>query len=69
MIGGMEGVIVAYHNTTRLFGFQYIPLEEIEERIFGGAGRGQRIFDKCVQILEQVLEEAVSAYPDKVSFI
>jgi len=25
-IGKMDGIFVAYHNTARLFGFQYLPL-------------------------------------------
>lgn len=25
-IGNMDGIFVAYHNTRRMFGFQYLPL-------------------------------------------
>lgn len=25
-IGGMDGIFLAYHNTSRIFGFQYVPL-------------------------------------------
>ena len=25
-IGMMDGIFVAYHNTDRIFGFQYLPL-------------------------------------------
>ena len=25
-IGMMDGIFLAYHNTSRLFGFQYMPL-------------------------------------------
>jgi hypothetical protein len=25
-IGGMDGIFVAYHNTKRLTGFQYLPM-------------------------------------------
>ncbi|KAG7195364.1 uncharacterized protein KQ657_003892 [Scheffersomyces spartinae] len=32
-IGGMDGIYVAYHNTHEFFGFQYIPLTEID-RVF-----------------------------------
>lgn len=34
-IGEMEGAFVAYHNTQRIFGFEYITLEEMEQRVFG----------------------------------
>ncbi|OCB89863.1 hypothetical protein A7U60_g2892 [Sanghuangporus baumii] len=34
-IGGMDGIFLAYHNTARVFGFQYVPLEEMDDRLFG----------------------------------
>ena len=34
-IGNMDGVIVAYHNTARMFWLQYIPLQETDEALFG----------------------------------
>jgi hypothetical protein len=30
-IGDMDGIFVAYHNTVRMFGFEYFPLEKIDE--------------------------------------
>ncbi|KAG6877748.1 hypothetical protein C0993_004251 [Termitomyces sp. T159_Od127] len=63
-IGNMDGVIVAYHNTARIFGFQYISLQEMDEAIFGsGPGVGDRVFEKCVGLLEKVLEEAAACFP------
>lgn len=29
-IGRMDGIFVAYHNISKMFGFQYLPLEEID---------------------------------------
>ncbi|EJC98163.1 Pet127-domain-containing protein [Fomitiporia mediterranea MF3/22] len=34
-IGNMDGIFLAYHNTARIFGFQYVPLEEMDRRLFG----------------------------------
>jgi hypothetical protein len=34
-IGGMDGAFIAYHNTQKVFGFEYIKLKEMEERVFG----------------------------------
>ncbi|KAG6866296.1 hypothetical protein C0991_006392 [Blastosporella zonata] len=63
-IGNMDGVIVAYHNTARMFGFQYISLQEMDEALFGpGAGIGDRVFNKCVALLEKVVEEATACFP------
>ncbi|THH19214.1 hypothetical protein EW146_g1928 [Bondarzewia mesenterica] len=64
-IGNMDGVFVAYHNTARIFGFQYIPLSEMDERIFGQEGRGDRVFEKCVGMLENILDEAIHHFPNQ----
>ncbi|RDB18053.1 hypothetical protein Hypma_000891 [Hypsizygus marmoreus] len=63
-IGNMDGVIVAYHNTARMFGFQYIPLPEMDEALFGpGAGVGDRVFERCISILERVADEIIQCFP------
>ncbi|EKM79419.1 hypothetical protein AGABI1DRAFT_59024 [Agaricus bisporus var. burnettii JB137-S8] len=65
-IGNMDGVIVAYHNTKQMFGFQYVPLEEMDERLFGpGEGLGDRVFKGCVGIMENLAEEIVGCFPGK----
>lgn len=69
-MGNMDGVIVAYHNTARMFGFQYIPLEEMDQRLFGPApGTGDRVFDKCVGLMERVADEVVQCFPNQVRAI
>ena len=63
----MDGVMVAYHNTERIFGFQYIPLIEMDERLFGPEkGIGERVFDKSIGLLEAILPEAAACYPEQV---
>ena len=62
----MDGVLVAYHNTARIFGFQYVPLSEMDSCIFGSEGRGDRVFEKCVQMMEAIMTEAVHQFPDQV---
>ena len=57
----MDGVLVAYHNTARIFGFQYVSLKEMEERLYS-PGNGTRVFNKCVSLLERVLSDTVSIY-------
>ncbi|KAF8431466.1 mitochondrial protein Pet127-domain-containing protein [Boletus edulis BED1] len=63
-IGNMDGVLVAYHNTARIFGFQYVSLEEMEERLYG-SGNGTRVFNKCVSLLERILSDVVSVYGER----
>lgn len=65
-IGNMDGVFVAYHNTERIFGFQYIPLSEMDARLFGEYASGDAVFEKCLQLLEVVLEEATRELPQQV---
>ena len=67
-IGNMDGVFVAYHNTARMFGFQYIPLEEMDTRLFGpGRGIGDKVFERCVCLLEIICQEIVQCFPGEVS--
>ena len=64
----MDGIFLAYHNTARIFGFQYIPLTEMDERLYGAASRGNQVFEKCVSLLEIVMDEVVSCFPNEVCF-
>lgn len=63
----MDGVMVAYHNAAQIFGFQYIPLSEMDERLYGDSSRGDRVFEKCVMLLEEVMTEAAACFPNQVS--
>ncbi|KAI0269903.1 mitochondrial protein Pet127-domain-containing protein [Gloeopeniophorella convolvens] len=64
-IGNMDGVFVAYHNTKKIFGFQYIPLSEMDARLFGEEAVGDVVFGKCMQLLEVVLDEATREFPNQ----
>lgn len=62
----MDGVFVAYHNTARLFGFQYISLEEMDMCLYGPKGKGSRIFRKCIGMLEVIATEISGCFPEQV---
>ncbi|PPR00204.1 hypothetical protein CVT24_004907 [Panaeolus cyanescens] len=69
-IGNMDGVMVTYHNTERIFGFQYISLDEMDERLLGPVpGMGDKVFRKSVKLLEEILESATALMPNEVSGI
>eukprot|EP00434_Breviolum_minutum_P037293 symbB.v1.2.033064.t1/scaffold4054.1/size45513/2 len=55
-IGRMDGVIVAYHNTAEIFGFQYIPLDDMERCVYGGTEAADVAFDLCSQLLEKIMD-------------
>jgi len=65
-IGNMDGILVAHHNTARIFGFRYIPLSEMDACLFGGEDRGEAVFEKCVLLLEEILMKVISIFPDQV---
>ena len=62
----MDGVMVAYHNNARIFGFQYIPLEEMDARLYGNPASGPRVFEKAVGLLETIFSEIVTYFPEQV---
>ncbi|KAI0086464.1 mitochondrial protein Pet127-domain-containing protein [Irpex rosettiformis] len=64
-IGNMDGVLVAYHNTARIFGFQYIPLEEMDERLYGNKDAGPLIFQRCVELLQVINDEITQHFPEQ----
>jgi len=60
----MDGVFVAYHNTDEIFGFQYIPIEEMDKRLFGHSA-GHRIFNKCIGLLDAIYAEITTYFPEQ----
>ncbi|KAM5533466.1 hypothetical protein V8D89_012904 [Ganoderma adspersum] len=64
-IGNMDGIFVAYHNTARIFGFQYVSLDEMDLCLFGSAGAGKPVFERCVWIMEMLYEEITKCFPKK----
>ena len=69
-IGNMDGIFVAYHNTKRIFGFQYISLEEMDIALHGSGHDdiGRREFYFSVKLLNETLDRAVRQFPKRVRF-
>lgn len=65
-IGNMDGVIVAYHNTIKIMGFQYFSVDAMEKRVYGESGYGERIFQQTLKLLEETLDVAASIFPESV---
>ena len=70
-MGRMDGIFVAFHNTQRIFGFQYIPLEEMDTAIHGQSDTslGDQEFKISLDLLNQVLDKATKKFPEQVSEI
>ncbi|KAK9767051.1 hypothetical protein K7432_003445 [Basidiobolus ranarum] len=64
-IGNMDGVFVCYHNTARVFGFQYISLDEMETRLFGNPTMGEQVFNMSIKLLGRILNTATEKYPNQ----
>jgi len=65
-IGRMDGIMVAFHNTFEIFGFQYIPLSEMDFCVFGNTPFAEASFKLSVTILEDILNTITKRFPDRV---
>lgn len=63
-IGQMQGAMIAYHNTQKVFGFEYVKLEEMERRIFGSEEFSNIIFSSCLSLLEDIFDHILE---DRIS--
>lgn len=66
-MGRMDGIFVAYHNTQRIFGFQYIPIEEMDLAIHGTntVHLGDQEFRLSVHLLNELLNRATEKFPNQ----
>ncbi|KAI7475835.1 Pet127-domain-containing protein [Hortaea werneckii] len=66
-MGRMDGIFVAYHNIERIFGFQYLPISEMDRAIHGQVDRclGDQEFKASVRMMDEVLQKATDAFPGK----
>ncbi|KAL2110258.1 hypothetical protein VUR80DRAFT_1410 [Thermomyces stellatus] len=64
-MGRMDGIFVAYHNTERMFGFQYFPLEELDHALHGTTTTylGDQEFKLSLHLLNQLLDRATRRFP------
>lgn len=67
-LGRMDGIFVAYHNVSRMFGFQYVSLPEIDRAIHGSTDtfRGDQELRASINILQDVLDRASTKFPNQV---
>lgn len=66
-MGRMDGIFVAFHNTERIFGFQYISLEEMDHAIHGTMNRqvGDEEFKASIGLLNELLDRASKRFPEQ----
>ncbi|KAI5924143.1 mitochondrial protein Pet127-domain-containing protein [Camillea tinctor] len=66
-MGRMDGIFVAFHNTERIFGFQYIPLSEMDLALHGTSNTtiGHKEFKLSLKLLSDILNRATKRWPEK----
>lgn len=66
-MGRMDGIYVAFHNTERIFGFQYISINEMDLALHGTEDTelGDREFMLSLHLLNAVMDKASERFPDR----
>jgi len=64
-IGGMDGAFIGYHNTQKIYGFEYCSLNDIERRIFGNCNFSNIIFKASLKMLEETMEYILKDFPNE----
>ncbi|KAF5007225.1 hypothetical protein FDECE_6440 [Fusarium decemcellulare] len=66
-MGRMDGIFVAFHNTQRIFGFQYVSIEEMDRALHGTSNTrlGDDEFKVSLQLLNEVLDRASKRFPKR----
>lgn len=60
-IGRMSGSFMSYHNTRTHFGFEYVPMEVIEQILFGSSYKADISFVMYSKITTLLLDEILKA--------
>lgn len=68
-IGGMDGALISYHNTQKIFGFEYVTLTDMQRRIFGNSNFSDIIFKASLKLLEETLDYILSDFPEEERLI
>ncbi|KAI1449817.1 Pet127-domain-containing protein [Annulohypoxylon stygium] len=66
-MGRMDGIFVAFHNTQRIFGFQYIPLTEMDLALHGTSDNtlGDSEYKLSLSLLNDILDRATKKWPEQ----
>jgi hypothetical protein len=70
-MGRMDGIFLAYHNIERIFGFQYLPLGEMDKVLHGQEDTilGDQEFKSSIALLDEMLVKATTMFPETVSSV
>lgn len=64
-IGDMNGILLAYHNTKEVFGFQHMDINYMDSKLFGDTRRGEVAFKLYMQMYDRLLTFVTGRFPDQ----
>lgn len=64
----MDGIFVCFHNTRKVFGFQYWPVEEMDKIYASGSSEASQLYVACLGTLEQILQDVLPPGEENVCF-
>ena len=63
-IGLMDGVFVMYHNTSEVFGYEYISLAKMDQFLFGSSYFGDLAYSASLQMFNGIFSRIVEDFGD-----
>lgn len=66
-MGRMNGIFVAYHNVERMFGFQYLPIADMDRALHGQTdpSLGDQEFRASLDMMNEVFNAATAKFPEQ----
>lgn len=66
-MGRMNGIFIAYHNVERIFGFQYVPIADMDLALHGQTdpSLGDQEFRASLDMLNDALNAATAKFPEQ----
>lgn len=66
-MGRMDGIFVCFHNIARIFGFQYIPLSEMDLALHGtdDTTLGDQEFNATLRLMNDIFDLATKEFPEQ----
>eukprot|EP00471_Norrisiella_sphaerica_P010733 CAMPEP_0184504150 /NCGR_PEP_ID=MMETSP0113_2-20130426/52309_1 /TAXON_ID=91329 /ORGANISM="Norrisiella sphaerica, Strain BC52" /LENGTH=1028 /DNA_ID=CAMNT_0026893769 /DNA_START=540 /DNA_END=3627 /DNA_ORIENTATION=- len=68
-IGSMDGVIIAFHNTRSVLGYQYVPLSLIDYFLYGNSEIAEQMFSTGIQSLDNILPQIATEFKDQEAIL
>ena len=65
----MDGIFIAFHNTSQIFGFQYMSLADMDKGLFAPKYDGDSVFKMCVGVLDRLMPVLKECHPNEVCTI